>query len=211
MQWQWDLPLAVAMTTKLQILKKKGNLKLKSFTITTNYSDRDETNNSVETFTLEYGENGYVSTIIGIDKHFNDNGKEEVDTRKTIYTYNDKNQIIKEYYAIYEDNTTTPSESDLRTYTYNDEGLIQSEILIFNDKIINSEYIYEYNDKKQLIKKTRKNNNSSSTEITTYEYDAKGNLTKQSGGYGENKTFTFDDKKNVSSLLHLFPKEFNLI
>ncbi len=96
----------------------------------------------------------------------------------------------------------------MSSYTYNDEGLIQSEILIFNDKIINCEYIYEYNDNKQLIKKTRKDNNSS--KIITYEYDAKGNLTKQSGEYGENKTFTFDDKKNVSSL-HLFPKEFNHI
>ncbi|MBS9768729.1 MAG: hypothetical protein KGV44_14495 [Flavobacteriaceae bacterium] len=169
-----------------------NKLKLKkvvtTYIPTGKYSDKEETTTSTE-----YGANGYISKLTYIANYA---GK--IENGERVYTYNDKNQLIKR-----EDFRYNEKDSEI-IYYYNKKGLISNSIE--TGRFGNEENQYIYNEKNQLIKKISKHKNYKET-TTYYEYDENGKLSQTKQG-NDITTFTFDDNKNPFSIV--FPKEYNL-
>ena len=119
------------------------------------------------------------------------------------FTYDDKNRLIKtkheegyEAYTYDANNNLTKKEefgSDLKlqttsTYKYEDNTIAITR----QSGDYESSISLQLNDKKQIVKRTESN------DVTTYEYDSKGNLIKINGN-GYTYTYSYDDKKNPFS------------
>lgn len=93
------------------------------------------------------------------------------------YTYSSNGHTYKNTYT-HEGNTITKKnsndEGEIRIYTFNSKGNLESRILKNED--YNNNYVYKYDNKDHLISKT-KTYSSGKVEITTYEWE-NGNVTK---------------------------------
>ncbi|MBS9767480.1 MAG: hypothetical protein KGV44_08060 [Flavobacteriaceae bacterium] len=170
-------------------------IKLTKIITTIRYKVENGEKEQKRTLKLFYGTNGFISKSI----------LEGNDDNQNVFTYNDKNQLIKST-ETYENEGK--EVTDITTYIYNDKGLL---ITVLEDTGSKNqiETIYEYNDKNLMVKRIRKSNKQVTED--TYEYDTNGQLKKRRYGSGEDETvivFTFDKKKNPFSLL--LPKEFRL-
>lgn len=149
-----------------------------------------------QTAVLTYGDNGYVSKMEFELREVDTDGKVTVSKGETYFYYNTKKQLIKEESFDVEKGTKKLDYKS--TYVYNDEGLITSEV--YTDMRPNSDGVvsenirtttYEYNTKGLLVKETK------DVYVTIYEYNTAGKLVKKyKEGGTEVTTFSFDDKKS---------------
>ncbi len=175
----------------------KDGMRLTKF-IVTDISAGENPDKEVDTFTLEYGANGYISKLTDVWEE-GSNGKYSGKT-ETFFTYNDKNQLTKQEEFEYGKDSTKKEYETTIIYKYNEKGLIISDTE-FDKSTYKTNY--EYNEKNQLVKEIQP------TTTFTYEYDTNGKLSTRKRGDYETSTFTFDDNKNPFSAQ--FPKEYTLI
>ncbi len=171
-------------------------LRLTKVITTIKYKEQNGEKEKKRTLKIFYGTNGFVgkSTLEGNDDN------------QVLFTYNDKNQLIKST-ETYEKKGKEVTETT--TYTYNPKGLLIT-VLEDTDSKKPHKTIYEYNDKNLMVKRIHDADTKNQT-VDTYEYDTNGQLKKRRYSSGEDETvivYTFDTKKNPFSLL--LPKEFRL-
>ncbi len=83
----------------------------------TTYKGVDSEGKSI--LTVSYGTNGFVSEIKSPNSY------------KKVFTYNDKNQLIKETETFQEAGKEVIA---IKTYTYNEKGLLVSECLVLKNR-----------------------------------------------------------------------------
>ena len=133
--------------------------------------------------TYTYTKNGYTKKVV----EKNGSGKK---TRDTTYTYNGKNQRIKEVYNYY-DAEGKKSETNTRTYSYYKNGNRKQEKYVSSS---GSRSTSKYNQDGYITSYVRKWENGKETEY--YTYDSKNRLKKReetykSGDYGYTRTTTY--------------------
>ncbi len=171
-------------------------IKLTKIITTSRYKGENGEKEKKRTLKISYGTNGFVNKWI----------LEGNDDSQVLFTYNDKNQLIK-LTETYENEGKEVTE--ITTFTYNDKGLL---ITVSEDTYSGNtrKTIYEYNDKNLMVKRIH-DADTKNQIVDTYEYDTNGQLKKRRYDSGEDETvivYTFDTKKNPFSLL--LPKEFRL-
>ncbi len=176
---------------------EKKTLKLTKMIIKTKSFTRKEKKELKEVIKISYGANGYVNKTTGVEGIFFENE----------FVYNDKNQLIKEIETIRDNNGKVKGVYN-SLYSYNENGLLVSKIDENKDANIYHKTTYEYNAKNLMVKRVKHNSKS----VSSYEYDADGNLIKEVNKYDTSEfttAYTFDDKKNPSIIT--YPKEYRAI
>lgn len=138
---------------------------------TNNLKREDVYTNSKDTYTIEskYYDDGNTYHQ-EFNTFFKDNRIKErlVNTSKTAYFYNSKNQLIEEVYS--KDATI----KETKRYTYRDDDLLIQETQIADGK--SESYFFEYDNFGNLTKRIT----TRGTNSYTYEYDKQNNWLKRS-------------------------------
>lgn len=140
---------------------------------------------TTEKFSYVYDSNGNIIEKI---EHNSDGSVYQ----KFIYQYDSEGRMTE--YAIY-----YPDElMEKATYIYNAEGNVVEHRLYQNDEIFcddsfsadgeyygSGKFVFKYNSKGEMVEKSFRSSDGSSSTRTTYEYDSHGNRIK-TAHYGEN-------------------------
>ena len=166
-----------------------------------------------------YDENNLCVETKGYNEDYLSDSNEFYLSSRTIYTYNEKKQLIQQKYFFGNRETKELVPQNLKDYTYNEKGLLTKK----TTSIWNEEYqtyerppietvIYEYDASGRLIREAAYGSDpNKATSVNDYVYDHNGNLTLHfrhgdknyySGWYvkyeyegGEKKYEPFDPKK----------------
>ncbi len=170
-------------------------------------------------FQYYYDENNLCVETKGYNEDYLSDSNEFYLSSRTIYTYNEKKQLIQQKYFFGNRETKELVLQDLNDYTYNEKGLLTKK----TTSIWNEEYqtyeepptktiIYEYDSLGRLIREAAYGSDlNKAASVNDYVYDHNGNLTLHfrygdknyySGWYvkyeyegGEKKYEPFDPKK----------------
>lgn len=138
-------------------------------------------------YVYSYDNNGKVSGIAVIGKtKIAQNGVGTTYNANTSFTYN-SNNTLKE---VSTKNISTSSFESIINYEYNGLNLVSKSVNLTT----NETTIFEYNEKRQLIKSTT--SNSPNNSIIAYTYDDRGNMTRAYDALSPKNfnMFTFDTK-----------------